>query len=116
VLNWFFAAAPGHPVLRGVCDHIARNALSSFSNNTIRDTSERTGAAVWTDMVLRHAASHPAGGKVGGGDGRGRRWGGGGGATPHQGRVGPGPAGRAGRGPRAGRLHCQLAGRQATTR
>ncbi|KAG2453558.1 hypothetical protein HYH02_001777 [Chlamydomonas schloesseri] len=59
VLQWFFAAAPGHPVLRAACDHIARYARHTFSNNTNRDTLERTGPGMWTDVVLRHAAAHP---------------------------------------------------------
>ncbi|KXZ52833.1 hypothetical protein GPECTOR_8g216 [Gonium pectorale] len=59
VLQWFFAAAPGHPVLRAACEHIARNVRRTFSNNTNRDTLERTGPGMWTDTVLRHAAAHP---------------------------------------------------------
>lgn len=59
VASWFFAAAPGHPVLRQVCDHIARNAMTVFSNNTVRDTLERTGQGVFTDMVLQWALQHP---------------------------------------------------------
>jgi mannosyltransferase OCH1-like enzyme len=62
LLPWFFAAAPGHPALRELCDHVARNAHNLFSNATVRDTQERTGQGVWTDVVLRHAAG---GGKVG---------------------------------------------------
>ena len=33
--------------------------LQVFSNNTNRDTLERTGPGVWTDVILRHALSHP---------------------------------------------------------
>lgn len=55
VLQWFFAAAPGHPVLKTMCDHIANNMLTTFSNNTNIDTLERTGPGPWTDFVLRHA-------------------------------------------------------------
>ena len=58
VLQWFFAAAPGHPVLRSICDHIAANVRTRFSNNTNRDTLERTGPGAWTDAVLRHALQH----------------------------------------------------------
>ena len=54
-----FAAAPGHPALQEICDHIAANALTRFSNNTNRDTLERTGPGVWTDVVLKHATLHP---------------------------------------------------------
>lgn len=60
VLQWFFAAAPGHPALRDICEHIARNALNKFSNNTNRDTLERTGPGIWTDVILKHAFQHPA--------------------------------------------------------
>jgi hypothetical protein len=59
VLQWFFAAAPGHPALRAICDHIAENAWKVFSNNTNRDTLERTGPGIWTDIILKHAARHP---------------------------------------------------------
>lgn len=55
VLNWVFAAAPGHPVLREVCERINHHSLSTFSNFTNRDTLERTGPGVWTDVVLRYA-------------------------------------------------------------
>ena len=54
VLNWAFAAAPGHPALREVCDRIKENARRVFSNNTNRDTLERTGPGPFTDVVLRH--------------------------------------------------------------
>eukprot|EP00775_Hariotina_reticulata_P008242 gene8242-8432_t len=60
VASWFFAAAPGHPVLRQLCDHIAHHARTAFANNSVRDTQERTGQGVWTDLVLQHALSHPA--------------------------------------------------------
>jgi hypothetical protein len=60
VANWFFVAAAGHPVLRELCDHIARNAMSTFSKNAVRDTAERTGQGLWTDVVLRHALQHHA--------------------------------------------------------
>ena len=59
VLQWVFAGAPGHPVLREICDHIATHATTVFSNNTNRDTLERTGPGVWTDVILRHALQHP---------------------------------------------------------
>ncbi|KAI8469837.1 MAG: hypothetical protein J3K34DRAFT_385638 [Monoraphidium minutum] len=57
LLPWFFAAAPGHPALRELCDHVARNAHNTFSNSSVRDTQERTGQGVWTDVVLRHATN-----------------------------------------------------------
>ena len=59
VLQWVFAAAPGHPALREICDHIAQNVYTVFSQNTNRDTLERTGPGVFTDYVLKHAAMHP---------------------------------------------------------
>jgi hypothetical protein len=54
VLNWVFAGAPGHPALREVCDHIARHAETVFTNNTNRDTLERTGpgAGASTRLLL----------------------------------------------------------------
>ena len=55
LLPWFFAAAPGHPALRELCDRVARGAHARFSNSSARDTLERTGAALFTDVVLRHA-------------------------------------------------------------
>ena len=54
-----FAAAPGHPALRDLCDHIALHAFGEFSGNTNRDTLERTGPGVWTDIILKHAYMHP---------------------------------------------------------
>ena len=59
VLQWVFAAAPGHPALRDLCDHIALHAFGEFSGNTNRDTLERTGPGVWTDIILKHAYMHP---------------------------------------------------------
>lgn len=58
VLNWVFAGAPGHPALREVCDHIARHARHVFTNNTNRDTLERTGPGIFTDIVLRQFWRH----------------------------------------------------------
>lgn len=55
VLQWVFAAAPGHPVLREACDLIAANAKKQFSGQTDRDTLERTGPGMFTDVVLKHA-------------------------------------------------------------
>ena len=59
VLQWVFAAAPGHPVLRELCDRIASTSAGSFSNNLNIDTLERTGPGVWTDVVLKHARARP---------------------------------------------------------
>ena len=33
ILQWVFMSVPGHPILRAICDRIARHATSSFSNN-----------------------------------------------------------------------------------
>ncbi|KAG1680918.1 hypothetical protein FOA52_009877 [Chlamydomonas sp. UWO 241] len=59
ILQWFFAAAPGHPALREVCDRIAANAHSLLSEDPNVDTLERTGPGVWTDVVLTYALKHP---------------------------------------------------------
>jgi hypothetical protein len=59
ILQWFFAAAPGHPVLRQICDSIAANVYTKFSADPNRDTLERTGPGIWTDKVLEHALKHP---------------------------------------------------------
>ena len=59
VLQWVFAAAPGHPALRDMCDHIARSGGAKFSASTNVYTLERTGPGAWTDVVLRHARAHP---------------------------------------------------------
>ena len=64
VLNWAFAAAPGHPALREVCDRIKENARHVFSNNTNRDTLERTGPGAFTDVVLRHFWKYSAARRV----------------------------------------------------
>ena len=55
ILQWVAVAAPGHPALRAVCDFINEHAHSRFSNNTNRDTLERTGPGAWTDVMLRFA-------------------------------------------------------------
>ena len=57
VLQWTFAAAPGHPALRDACDRIAERARSknTFSNNTNVDTLLKTGPGLWTDAVVRAA-------------------------------------------------------------
>jgi hypothetical protein len=59
ILQWFFAAAPGHPVLRKICDSIAANVYTRFSDDANRDTLERTGPGIWTDSVLEYALQHP---------------------------------------------------------
>lgn len=53
--QWFFMAAPGHPVLRDLCDWIAANYQRPLNVGEDRDTLERTGPGVWTDKVLAHA-------------------------------------------------------------
>ena len=59
VLQWTFAAAPGHPALRDMCDHIARSVDRKFSGNKNFDTLERTGPGAFTDFILKHAQLHP---------------------------------------------------------
>ena len=58
VLNWVFAGAPGHPALREICDHVARSVHRVFTNNTNRDTLERTGPGAFTDVVMRQFWKH----------------------------------------------------------
>lgn len=58
VQQWFFAAAPGHPALRRVCDHIAAHYRHRFSEYSNIDTLERTGPGAWTDAVLSTAREH----------------------------------------------------------
>ena len=53
MLQWVIISKPDHPILRSVCDHIARNADTVFSNNTNIDTLMRTGPGPWTDAVLQ---------------------------------------------------------------
>lgn len=59
VLQWTFAAAPGHPALREICDHIARSVDQKFTGNKNFDTLERTGPGAFTDIILKHAQLHP---------------------------------------------------------
>jgi len=54
-----FAAAPGHPALREICDHIARSVDQKFTGNKNFDTLERTGPGAFTDIILKHAQLHP---------------------------------------------------------
>ena len=55
VLQWTFAAVPGHPVLRDVCEHIKRHADKLFSEDEHYDVLERTGPGPWTDAIVNHA-------------------------------------------------------------
>ena len=59
LLQWVFAAAPGHPALRDICDYIAKHATSKFLVEGNLDTLERTGPGIWTDLVLKHALQNP---------------------------------------------------------
>ena len=61
LLQWVFAGAPGHPALRELCDRIAASVEGhrSFSSDARINTLERTGAGLFTDVLLRHAAAHP---------------------------------------------------------
>jgi hypothetical protein len=59
--QWVFAGAPGHPALKELCDSIAGGVSRHFlfSSDSRTDTLERTGAGLFTDVLLRHAAAHP---------------------------------------------------------
>lgn len=56
-----FAGAPGHPALRELCDRIAAGVGKhhSFSTDSRLDALERSGAGLFTDVLLAHAAAHP---------------------------------------------------------
>ena len=58
MLQWVFAAAPGHPALKELCEQIAAHAFDEFSGNPNRATLERTGPGLWTDIILKHARLH----------------------------------------------------------
>ncbi|KAL4444209.1 hypothetical protein ABPG75_011946 [Micractinium tetrahymenae] len=59
--QWVFAGAPGHPALQELCDRIAAAAAArqTFSSDARINALERTGAGLFTDVLLRHAAAHP---------------------------------------------------------
>jgi|LauGreSBDMM110SN_4_FD.fasta_scaffold06300_3 mannosyltransferase OCH1-like enzyme len=61
----FFAAAPGHPALRDVCNHIAASTAQPLepmnSNGTWINSPFR---GIWTDVVLKHALMRQHLGKV----------------------------------------------------
>ncbi|KAL6771150.1 hypothetical protein ACKKBF_B34135 [Auxenochlorella protothecoides x Auxenochlorella symbiontica] len=59
VLQWVFAAAPGHPALRAACDRIAAGVATRHSLSPAIDTLERTGPGLFTDVVLEAAAGSP---------------------------------------------------------
>lgn len=61
LVQWVFAGAPGHPALKELCDAIAAGVgrRQSFSADARIDALERTGAGLFTDVLLRHAAQHP---------------------------------------------------------
>jgi len=60
IVQWVFAAAPGHPVLQEICEFIALNALTQFSNvSSNHNTLEKTGPGAWTDTILRHLSKTP---------------------------------------------------------
>ena len=61
LVPWAFAGAPGHPALRELCDLVAAAVRErrSFSSDARLDGLERSGAGLFTDVLLRHAASHP---------------------------------------------------------
>jgi hypothetical protein len=89
VLNWAFAAAPGHPALRDAAAAIAAGALAEGAAGGGRwaaggdareanaDVLERTGPGVWTDALLTwydRAQSRAAQGYGYGGYGGGSEW------------------------------------------
>lgn len=61
VLQWVFAAAPGHPALREICERVAANAKKTMSGSSNRDTLERTGPGLFTDVILKHAGKREEG-------------------------------------------------------
>ena len=40
-LQWAFAAVPGHPALKDVCNHIKRNVVTRFSDDAQHSILER---------------------------------------------------------------------------
>ncbi len=57
----FFALLhPSSPWAAQICDTISASVHTTFSNDTKRDTLERTGPGVFTDAVLAYASSNPA--------------------------------------------------------
>lgn len=62
--QWFFAAAPGHPALREVCDRFAESVMRSLPNESRRAMLERSGNGIWTDVILKHALTQQNMGKV----------------------------------------------------
>ena len=61
VTQWVIAAAAGHPSLREAADRVAAavRGRTVFSTDASIDTQERTGAGLFTDVVLAHATAHP---------------------------------------------------------
>lgn len=55
LLQWWFAAAPGHPALQEVVNRVVGSVGQRLSEDPHRDALERTGPGVWTDVVLRYA-------------------------------------------------------------
>lgn len=47
-LQWAFAAVPGHPVLREVCNHISRNVDTRFSEDANLSILERRWPAFYS--------------------------------------------------------------------
>ncbi|PSC76567.1 glycosyltransferase family 32 [Micractinium conductrix] len=58
---WAFAGAPGHPALRELCTRIAASASKrrAYTPNPGTQRHELSGAGLFTDVLLRHAAAHP---------------------------------------------------------
>ena len=58
ILQWTFAAAPGHPALSRIVDLITRGDDARddlIAEEPHRDILNRTGPGVFTDSILRHA-------------------------------------------------------------
>lgn len=58
--QYVFAGAPGHPALRDLCERIAAAVTkhNTFSSDARINALERTGAGLFTDVLLQHAAEH----------------------------------------------------------
>lgn len=61
VLQWVFAATPGHPALRDLCDMVAAHARDPMFDNTNEATLEKAGPGIFTDVILRHVVKREEG-------------------------------------------------------
>lgn len=51
--QWTLIAAPGHPALASISEHVARFARHIFTPNRDRNVLEVSGPGAWTDAVMR---------------------------------------------------------------